>query len=416
MMQLINAISKFFDLIIKKGYPMKYVQMIHHIVSQIGLKATQLFCHSNKHLPVREMTHNFPQKPQFPKRFTLDSQAVGILFIRWLAYMIQSGNFIPNHRASPIHKLSKNLIGVVKPHAIAQFCEAYALNDYWSYDPKNKVFKAIKKTRYFIEVDGVCTFKYRVKDKSGKMIKLPLLLIDERHFQLKKMDININRSLIVEGLDTLKHHSKCAMPSPKTMEDILMASEKHTETEKNLYCTGPEWLYTEQDSEQLDSHTGTIQAATGSESYKRKLFNHFDTSLLPDLPNLEFPSIEAGEFFIQWLKVMIKHRRFEINKNNSPVHKITAHLIGILTPKIFLMFCQDYNIDVLSTNTTNRIRNSVKKAGYLVSHVAAKKEIFKCNLLGKNDTLYFCLIYEKDLIENNVNIPVNLTLTLQETP
>ena len=203
----------------------------------------------------------------------------------------------------------------------------------------------------------------------------------------------------------------------KDSPQITGWGEPHTETENNQVHTETGWSYPSQDVKQLDVPKSTIQTETGADMTKTKTFIPFDPSLLPPLPDCPLLSKEMGDFFVHWLKVMIKHRRFEINENDSPVHKVAAHLIGLMTPKIFMLFCQDYNLMIEGTNgPANQVRNSVKKAEYLVSHATAKKEIFKCQVVGQVYELYFCLIHEKYLIEYGVSIPINQTIILKDVP
>ena len=396
---------------------MKYTQIMHDIMSQTGSWIKQIFPQNDRPLSVMPKESELPKALRLPKNAALESKKVGIIFIRWLEYMIHSGNFVVNHPSSPIHKPCKSVIGIVKNHAIALFCEVYGLNDYWTPYPKNSLYKAIKKTPYFLSAYGSHTFICHVKSKHGRIHTLPLLLIDETYLKLENMNISINHSLIFDHQGPFDNQRKTLKFNLKLVAECLLIWQRRAEAAIHQKHTGTEWVYAQPNLEQHDSSEEPIQTETGTDMVKTKTFTSFDSSLLPPLPDYPLLSKEMGEFFIQWLKLMIKHRRFEVNENNSPVHKITTSLIGIMTPKIFMLFCKDYDrlIDG-SNNPINQIRHSVKKAGYLISHAAAKKEIFKCNVLGKPQVLYFCLIHEKHLLEYGFNIPVDLTLTLQETP
>ena len=231
--------------------------------------------------------------------------------------------------------------------------------------------------------------------------------------QSTETDINTTRQTSTEwGYDNpIQTDTESSTSDTLPQEDnaqITGWGEPHTETG---------WSYPNQDVKQFDAPEDTIQTETGADMTKTKTFIPFDPSLLPPLLDCPLLSKEMGDFFVHWLKVMIKHRRFEINENDSPVHKVSAHLIGLMTPKIFMLFCQDYNLMIEGSNgPANQIRNAVKKAEYLVSHATAKKEIFKCQVVGQAYELYFCLIHEKHLIDYGISIAPNQTLILKDTP
>ena len=396
---------------------MKYTQVMTAIMNQTGSWVKQIFQEKNTPMSIMPKESEFPKQLRLPKNAALDSRKVGMLFIRWLEYMIKSGNFIVNHPTSPIHKPCDNVIGIVKFHALELFCEAYGLNDYWTPYPKNSIYKAIKKTQRFLSAYGRHTFKCHVKSKIGRIHMLPLLLIDEECLKLTDMNISVNHSLILDHHDPFDNQRNLLNFKLKFVTSILLQWKRKAEAVKNQKHSGSECLYTEQALEALNSPLDSIQTATGINLKKIKTFASFDPSLLQPLPDCPLLSKEMGDFFVHWLKVMIKHRRFEINETGSPIHKITEYHIGLLSPQIFMIFCQDYGLLIEKTNAqSNQIRNSVKKAGYLVPYSTAKKEIFKCNVVGKPYALYFCLILEKHLIENNESIPVNHTLILNDTP
>lgn len=191
----------------------------------------------------------------------------------------------------------------------------------------------------------------------------------------------------------------------------------NAETENNQRHTATELFYPRQDDRELGSPEDTTQTETGADMTRTKAFMPFDTALLPVFPDYPLRSKETGEFFLNWLKIMIKHRRFEVNENDSPVHKVSAHLIGLMTPKIFILFCQDYNLMIDGTNgPANQVRNAVKKAGYLIPHANEKREIFKCQVVGQSYELFFCLIHERHLLDYGVSITPNQTLILKDVP
>lgn len=176
---------------------------------------------------------------------------------------------------------------------------------------------------------------------------------------------------------------------------------KTTEDAPNLYSE----YETDTDDEETHEH---IEDGTNVQLWKQVP--------LPPMPsNQSLNSREAGQIFIKWLQLMLKHRRYEINDKKSPVHKVHPDYLGLITPKIFLDFSDDYELHKTADGPHNKIRNGVMKTGLLLTH-SKNKQIFPARVVNQEAIIYFCLVPEKHILDDTINISVNNTLILQNKP
>lgn len=183
----------------------------------------------------------------------------------------------------------------------------------------------------------------------------------------------------------------------ETESNPTHAATGRTQAEENENATQSE---TERDQK----HTGTGIEATK----KPKNFVAHTEIELPPRPDCKLSDPAIATHFLEWLKLMIKHRRFEINENDSPVHMLPGNIIGIMTPRIFIKYCQDYNIPEAKKPFAT-IQTSARKKGLFLKKTG-NTDVFKVEIIGKNKSLFFCLIDANKVLPYGVTPPVNITL------
>ena len=189
----------------------------------------------------------------------------------------------------------------------------------------------------------------------------------------------------------------------------------HTETDRDLKHAVADRTQAEVDANSIQAETERDQKHTGTgieATKKPKNFVAHTEIELPPRPDCKLSDPAIATHFLEWLKLMIKHRRFEINENDSPVHMLPGNIIGIMTPRIFIKYCQDYNIPE-TKKPFGTIQTSARKKGLFLKKTG-NTDVFRVDIIGKDKSLFFCLMDANKVLPYGVTPPVNTTLKVMD--
>lgn len=145
---------------------------------------------------------NLEQLPKLPEDINVQSNEILDIFLKWVTENIRLKRYILNDKTSPFHILSPDIIGLMAPKAFIDFLKDYNLT--------NEIPVSNFQTRFYKK--GI-TYQYKrtggrkVNVFSAKIINtnksLSFVLIPQKIVMPHGMDINVNKSLVLQDVPEL---------------------------------------------------------------------------------------------------------------------------------------------------------------------------------------------------------------------
>lgn len=149
---------------------------------------------------------------------------------------------------------------------------------------------------------------------------------------------------------------------------------------------------------------------------KLKNINSFDAKNFRDLPDdMDFKSKDFFIFFTEWVRENLRSKRFILNDNTSPFHLISESLFGLLAPKAYGVFIDDYKLNIDHAT----LQQYLYKHKLFYSHQAfsgRKLNVFTVNIVNSSISLNFNIIHSKHVLPHDLKVNTNKSFILKETP
>lgn len=167
----------------------------------------------------------------------------------------------------------------------------------------------------------------------------------------------------------------------------------------------------------------TVKSDDEPEEYKHDFKvnkrDNFDRSILPELPpNINLQSDEIIDLFLSWITEMIRHKRFILNDKTSPIHILTPEIMGLMAPKAFIFFLQDYGLE--NELKVNNFQTKFYRYGHAYQYKRAAGRtvhVFPAKMINNESIrISFVLIPVNLVMPHGMDISINKSLMLTEVP